>query len=434
MKKKTNFWKKITNNWALKLFSLAAAFFLWLFVMTVENPEDQKVFYNIPVRLVNTELLEDENMVYEVLDETDVVPRVTITAKKSVRDELSSGDIIAEADFSNLTVTNTVEIRFYSQRYNDQISDIKGSAEILKLNIERKRTKRLELQANTVGDVAENYMIYAVSPDQNRIEISGPESVINRISSAVVTVDVTESSGTISTYSDVKLYDAEQKEIPKDNLTMNTRTVRVKVEILNVKTVPVIYEASGTPANGYLLTGEISSSADSVEIAGSKDALDSIHAITIPEDALDVTGYAENYFASVNIKDYLPDGVVLADKEDTGKVNVIVHIEKAYETDLRIAANQIHFLGVPVGYEAKLSSADGNYSIAVSGLRAEVELWEDEVLTGNVNIGELLEDAGGGELVPGTYELEVLMPIPEGIEVQEPLKVSVEIIKLEVTE
>ena len=104
MKKKTNIWKRITNNWVLKIFSLCAAFFLWLLVMTVENPEDQKVFYNIPVRLINTNILTDENMVYEVIDKTETVPRVTVTAKKSIRDELSAADIVAEADFSHLKV------------------------------------------------------------------------------------------------------------------------------------------------------------------------------------------------------------------------------------------------------------------------------------------------------------------------------------------
>ena len=180
------------NNWALKLFSLAAAFFLWLLVMTIENPEDQKVFYNIPVKLVNTEVLTDENMVYEILDKTDTVSRVSVMAKKSIRDELSTSDIVAEADFSNLTVANTVEIRFYSLRYNEQITSISGSNQILKLNIEKKKTKRLELQTEVSGEVAKGYIISDTTPDQNRIEISGPESVVTGIACLLYTSDAAD--------------------------------------------------------------------------------------------------------------------------------------------------------------------------------------------------------------------------------------------------
>ena len=199
MKKKNKIAGLFLNNWALKLFSLAAAFFLWLLVMTIENPEDQKVFYNIPVKLVNTEVLTDENMVYEILDKTDTVSRVTVMAKKSIRDELSTSDIVAEADFSNLTVANTVEIRFYSLRYNEQITSISSSNQILKLNIEKKKTKRLELQTEVSGEVAKGYIISDTTPDQNRIEISGPESVVTSIATARVTVDVTDAAGNIST-------------------------------------------------------------------------------------------------------------------------------------------------------------------------------------------------------------------------------------------
>ena len=222
MKKKNKIAGLFLNNWALKLFSLAAAFFLWLLVMTIENPEDQKVFYNIPVKLINTEVLTDENMVYEILDKTDTVSRVSVMAKKSIRDELSTSDIVAEADFSNLTVANTVEIRFYSLRYNEQITSISGSNQILKLNIEKKKTKRLELQTEVSGEVAKGYIISDTTPDQNRIEISGPESVVTNIATARVTVDVTDAAGNISTYAEVKLYDASDKEIDKENLEINT--------------------------------------------------------------------------------------------------------------------------------------------------------------------------------------------------------------------
>ena len=116
------------SNWALKLFSLIAAVLLWLLVMNIEDPEDQRSYYNIPVRLTNTEVLTEEGMVYEVLDRTDTVRTVTIIAPKTVRDELSASDIVAEADFSKLTVTNTVEIEFYSLRYNDKIISIGANA------------------------------------------------------------------------------------------------------------------------------------------------------------------------------------------------------------------------------------------------------------------------------------------------------------------
>ena len=101
------------SHWLLKIMSLLLAFTLWFVVISTNDPVDEKRFQNIKVNLLNTELLTENGQVYEVLDNTDLLRVVTFDAPNSVRREIQSSDIIAEADLTNLTVTNTVEIKFY---------------------------------------------------------------------------------------------------------------------------------------------------------------------------------------------------------------------------------------------------------------------------------------------------------------------------------
>ena len=56
--------KKILHNWGLKLISLAIAVILWFLVVKIDDPKDTRSFSDIPVTLVNTELLEQENKAY----------------------------------------------------------------------------------------------------------------------------------------------------------------------------------------------------------------------------------------------------------------------------------------------------------------------------------------------------------------------------------
>lgn len=431
MKKKTKIGKKLLNNWALKLFSLVAAFLLWLLVMNIEDPEDQKPFYNIPVKLINTDELTDEGKVYEILDKTDIVSRVTVTAPKSIRDELSASDIVAEADFGKLTYTGTVEITFYSLRYNDKISDISGSNEILKLNIEDKKTKRIELEVETAGEVADGYIINGATPDQNRIEISGPASVISRIATATAKVDVTGSTSDISTYADVKLYDADKKEISTENLTINIKSVRVRVEILATKSVPITYSVMGTPAAGYLFTGEIASTPESVRLAGTAEALNRINEIVIPEEALNITGQAENMITSIDIEDYLPESVFLSDSSFRGKAVVTVYIEKEAQKNLNIAPERVRITGMPAGYTAELEGDDTAYILNVRGLGAEVEALDEKSLYGHINIADFMQDRNLDSLEPGIYEMEAEFTLSENVTVVQPLKVLVRITKME---
>lgn len=434
MKKRTKIVKKLLNNWALKLFSLVAAFLLWLLVMSIEDPEGQKTFTNIPVKLVNTEQVEEEGMVYEVQDKSEVVRTVYVVAANSILDELSASDIVAEADFNNMSALNTVEIRFYSLRYNDQIASISGSNEILKLNIEDKKTKRLALEVNTTGEVANGYMINDVSLDQNRLEVSGPQSVIEKIASAEMTVDVTDSTSNISTYADVILYDADGNVVSADNLSMNTNSVRVKVEILATKTVPIQYSVMGVPAAGYLDTGVIESDPDTVKIAGTEEALAGVNAIVVPEEALNITGQSEDMMTNINIEDYLPEGVILADSSFKGKVAVTVYIEKEASRSLNISADRIRITNVPAEYTVELEGENETYGLNVKGLSLNVDGINEALLYGHIDMALFMEERGWDTLNPGVYETEVEFALSESITIVQPVKVHIRISKTEESE
>lgn len=73
--------KRLLNNLGLKLMSVILAVVLWFLVVMINNPKDSVTFSGIPVTLVNTELLDKENKVYEVENNTDRV-RVTVEAPK----------------------------------------------------------------------------------------------------------------------------------------------------------------------------------------------------------------------------------------------------------------------------------------------------------------------------------------------------------------
>lgn len=422
--------KKILNNWLLKLASVLFAFIVWLIVINIGDPVDDKTFANVRVNLLNTNVITDRNMVYEVLDGTDVVRTVRVSAVKSVIDKLTEGDIVAEADCANLTLNNTVEIKFYSNRDNSSIQDISGSIEMVKLNIEDKMTKGLTLSAETVGETADGYIINTIQTDQNRIEVSGPESVISRISTAKVTVDISEASSDIFTNADVILYDSEGNEVTSELLAMNTEAVKVTVRILATKEVPLIFDVMGTPAPGYMHTGEIESNPETVMIAGSSTVLAGINSITIPEEALNITGQDANMMTIVNIKEYLPDYVILTGSF-SGKAQVTVYIEQVATRELKIAADHIRILGLKEGFTAELDNTVTEYTVTVKGLAADLTALNTETIYGHIMIEDMLEERNMEELQAGTYTVPVEFTFGEDITIEQELQISMKIVETE---
>lgn len=417
--------KALTRNLGLKLASLVLAFVLWFLVAQIYDPKDTVTFNNIQVRLINTELLDEEGKVYEVLDNSNLV-RVTVTGPQSiVKSELRRSDIVAEADMSKLTDINTIAITYYCENVSNDSVEIKGNHDSVRLNVEDKTSKWIKLESNTIGEVASGYLIGNVTLDQTNIEVTGPKSAISQVDHAGVDINVTDSTSSLSANVDIKLYDADDNELTLESVKKNVNSAHMTVEVLATKEVPVEIEYMGVPEDGYMATGEVESSVPTVRIAGTASALVGISAITVPEDRMNITGQSSDLVDIINLKEYLPSNVRLANKSFDGKITATVYIEPIDTKDLTIPADNISITGVPDGMEAEVTSTAEEYNITVSGLTRDVSILRDSSVTGVLDLNQWMEDNGLEELTPGNYTIPVTFNLSEDITVDTDVNIHI---------
>lgn len=417
--------KALTRNLGLKLASLVLAFVLWFLVAQIYDPKDTVTFNNIQVRLINTELLDEEGKVYEVLDNSNLV-RVTVTGPQSiVKSELRRSDIVAEADMSKLTDINTIAITYYCENVSNDSVEIKGNHDSVRLSVEDKTSKWIKLESNTIGEVASGYMIGNVTLDQTNIEVTGPKSAISQVDHAGVDINVTDSTSSLSANVDIKLYDADDNELTLESVKKNVNSAHMTVEVLATKEVPVEIEYMGVPEDGYMATGEVESSVPAVRIAGTASALVGISAITVPEERMNITGQSDDLVDIINLKEYLPSNVRLANKSFDGKITATVYIEPIDTKDLTIPADNISITGVPDGMEAEVTSTAEEYNITVSGLTRDVSILRDSSVTGVLDLNQWMEDNGLEELTPGNYTIPVTFNLSEDITVDTDVNIHI---------
>lgn len=417
--------KALTRNLGLKLASLVLAFVLWFLVAQIYDPKDTVTFNNIQVRLINTELLDEEGKVYEVLDNSNLV-RVTVTGPQSiVKSELRRSDIVAEADMSKLTDINTIAITYYCENVSNDSVEIKGNHDSVRLSVEDKTSKWIKLESNTIGEVASGYMIGNVTLDQTNIEVTGPKSAISQVDHAGVDINVTDSSSSLSANVDIKLYDVDDNELTLESVKKNVNSAHMTVEVLATKEVPVEIEYMGVPEDGYMATGEVESSVPTVRIAGTASALAGISALTVPEERMNITGQSGDLVDIINLKEYLPSNVRLADKSFDGKITATVYIEPIVTKDLTIPADNISITGVPDDMEAEITSTAEEYNITVSGLSRDVSILRDSSVTGVLDLNQWMEDNGLEELTPGNYTIPVTFNLSEDITVDTDVNIHI---------
>ena len=319
---------KLTDNLFLKLISLGVAVLIWLVVMNINDAEKSRSFSK-SVKLINTEVITENGKVFRVVEGTDYV-NVRVRARKSIVDSLESEDFILTADMRKDLQLNDSMVGISVECKNKNINvaeDVTLSRRNVEVSIEDSATEQFQVHVRKQGDENEGLVVGSLIPEQTIIKITGPVSLVQRIKVVEAMVDVTGIPATTVRNCELRIYDSAGGEI--DNTYLNyvgkTDGIAVTISLLNTKTVPLKFSYSGTPAENYVVK-DISYKPETIEIAGTESVLASILRWEIPEEAVNVDGIDEELQLVVDLRDYLPSGIILKNEEESSAL-VIVEVE-----------------------------------------------------------------------------------------------------------
>ncbi len=399
----------LTNNLGLKLLSVIGAIMLWLIVMNIDDPYTYRDFSPIQVTMLNEDVVTDQGKVYRIEDGSDVIS-LRVWGKKSVLSELDIEDFTATADMQKSILYNDlVGIEVSCSNKNIRSADINPSRQNVVISVEDAASEQFNVVVKQSGKVADGYMIGTALPEQSLIQISGPASVIAKIKRVEVEIKTTgvNSDRTIHGTLNVLNSDGEAVDTTYLEYTGKTEGMDVTITMLRTKSVALTIGHTGTPADGYSL-GTISYKPETVKIAGAAATISKVTAIAIPDEALDIDGLTENMQQTIDITQYLPDGVRLAD-ETEASVAVSVEIEKNQEKTLDIPVGKIDIQNVPKGYEVDFGDTS-TVEVTVSASAAALESLDADDIALSMDLGEYSKDGSYTEtlnvtLPDSTYDL-----------------------------
>lgn len=382
--------KTLTNNFGLKILAILFAIILWLVVVNIDDPTHKKTF-TTTVSLEHPEYVtETLGKYYEVTNESTTVT-FSVAAKRSILEKLSSSVFVATADmermeFNEKTNAYQIPITINVNGYSASQVSVVSRTQYVTVSLEELTTKKVMITANTEGSVADGCAIGDVSIDTtNVVNISGPESIVNKVSSAVATINVDGMANDITDNVIPVLYDKQGNIIDTTKLKLSVDVVTVTANILGTKDVDLAVDTTGEPADGYEVTG-MEFSPSSVKIKGTAAALNSVTNLEIPVDVLDITGATEDFVKEIDISSYLPDGTALVDKGDN-KVTITVHVEQVVTKDYDVPVGNLTLTNVASNYNAAYEVE--TVKVTVSGLASDMDRINASNLTGTVDASGL---------------------------------------------
>lgn len=297
---------KLKNNSKIKIISLLSAMVLWMYVMAIVDPEETKLFENIPVTITNKNELNERDLV--IYPEQDLTTNIYVTGKLSNLKKVTKDDINVYGQINNpLEGNNEIYLKVStSQRVN---YDFKNPVMIVTL--EKIISEDKSIKVDITGSGKNNVDNIMLQDNIDKVSISGPRSLVNKVKRVVGTVKV---NGEINDFSQsIKLEPVDAKGKVVEGIELEKDSVNVNITLLTQKTVPITLKLSDNGESGVNYT----MSQNTVTIKGKKDIVDSINDIeTQPVKLSEILpGTSKDIYLQV------PSGITIETKYITIKKN-----------------------------------------------------------------------------------------------------------------
>ena len=297
---------KLKNNSKIKIISLLSAMVLWMYVMAIVDPEETKLFENIPVTITNKNELNERDLV--IYPEQELTTNIYVTGKLSNLKKVTKDDINVYGQINNpLEGNNEIYLKVStSQRVN---YDFKNPVMIVTL--EKIISEDESIKVDITGSGKNNVDNIMLQDNIDKVSVSGPRSLVNKVKRVVGTVKVNGELNDFSQSIKLEPVDANGKVV--EGIELEKDSVNVNITLLTQKTVPITLKLSDNSESGVNYT----MSQNTVTIKGKKDIVDSINDIeTQPVKLSEISpGTSKDIYLQV------PSGITIETKYITIKKN-----------------------------------------------------------------------------------------------------------------
>lgn len=420
--------EKLSHNLKLKIVAVLIAAGLWMISININDPYQSKD-YSVIVQLQNMNIMTAAGKFVEVVGNTDEIS-VRVRGNRSVMEAFTGSNIVATADIKEMDENNRIPIRLSTVKtVGNKIESLRANEDYLTVKIENILRVQKNIEIETKNEPAEGYLLGGTHTEQNALKISGPESIVNNLEKAVVSVDLAGAKDDVSMLLPIELYDKEGRRIIDNRLTTSINEVQCVASILATKEVPVVLVAKGTEARGYGFNGQVLLDPEKIVLAGKNNVLRNLREIRV-EDALDLTAAKANVSTKIDIKEYLPDNVILADPDFNGQINGTAIVEKEVMTEYLYKDEDIVIENLPKEYKAEIDLKENILLLSLFSFGSKIETVPLEQVRITVDMGLYMEEKDLTKLEEKTYVVPAMVQLPEGIWMETEVKIPVKITEI----
>ncbi len=216
---------------------IVVSFFMWVYVMMVDSSDYNEVFEGITVDLTGTDSLADNELA--IFNGYGVKIDVTLAGKKSVLTRINAEELVVSADVSAVKAAGRYNIKLILDTpAGCKLVDMSQDTVSVYVDVAAQKNVDLaEYRENT--SLPESCFMGEVVYPFDKVSVSGPRDVLNKIEGAVVTLDMANVTKTTTIKEKIVLVDGAGNTIESPYVEYFPQEVTVEVPILKTVKVPL---------------------------------------------------------------------------------------------------------------------------------------------------------------------------------------------------
>lgn len=305
--------------------SLILAMVLWVYVVGELNPETRKVFRNIPITVMNEQVLANDGLA--VVSTSDSTMSITLTGKRSQINRINSYDITASIDVADAAEGDN-QIRINIRVPNNVYIEDQSISRVT-VKVEERTEAAKPVTVIYTGKVSDELEATMVSVDPEEVMVSGAASQVAKVVSVQAEVDagdITENQSSLK----ANLMPINKNGNEVRNVTLSQNTVTVTSALYYTRTVSLDVPITGKDSDTY---SRSVSAPKSIKIAGPQEQI--METTSVTAETIDLSDVNED--TSILINPILEEGVQVANGSPDLYLKVRVtekkHVDKDQEKD-----------------------------------------------------------------------------------------------------
>ena len=366
----------------VQLVCVLLAFCLWLYVTSMENPNKSSEIKDIPVDIINSEVLRESNLALSPNQNFTVNLRIDEPANAVYSAKVA--DFKVTADLGTYVLKkgeNNVPVRVVN--YPQDVNVMNTGVLSIKINVEEYTEKYVNVVSKVDTLFKEGFVERNVEFTPQSVKIYGPESAVSKVKSVALIGETKDISEDFESEYELIPIDSEGAVVKGVSLDKSKGTL--KMQVGKGTEVPIKVKYMGSLKNGLSIEKETLSK-NKVSIIGDPKAVENIKYIeTEPLNLSDIVSSKD-----VNLKLSIPEGITVSLDEQYVTVSLKIKDEIPVTKSFSV---KVDYIGVDANHEYTPNTVN----VVLEGTKEALA----SIKADNIKV-----EASVGGLVEGNHEVE----------------------------